>query len=437
MSLREIPVRRALQVFSAVSFTLAAALIVVALVGPSIGLGAAEQSIVYIWLGLSRSDLAVIAVTLFVGSSCVGLIAAVRRWKQLLANSALALASILMAILVLEAMTRVIGGVPILAFRNWLAERNALLTTHALAEYDPLVGWVQKSNISVASNDSENSFTTGAYGIRLNRAAATGLPAIPILAVGDSFTAGSDVGDRHSWPAQLERLSGRPVVNAGVGGWGADQIVLRAESLVPVLKPSAVVVSFFHGDIDRAGLSVYSGANKPYFTIENGVLVQHNNPVPVYSGRVEETPWWLILPSHSYLVQFTMDRIGWATWWQHSSVSYVKARNDPHAVSCALLQRLRDKLTNDGIEFLFVVQYGALDVKAQPESASRIARCARERNIETLDLWDDMIAIHRRSVEEYNGLWVSQDGKTFGHMSASGNAVVARRVAEMISKAER
>ena len=50
-----------------------------------------------------------------------------------------------------------------------------------------------------------------------------------ILAVGDSFTFGDEVKDDETWPAHLQQLLGRRVLNAGVSGYGFDQIVLRAE----------------------------------------------------------------------------------------------------------------------------------------------------------------------------------------------------------------
>jgi len=48
-----------------------------------------------------------------------------------------------------------------------------------------------------------------------------------IAAVGDSYTYGEDVGDKEAWPAQLQELTGRRVLTAGVRGYGFDQIVLR------------------------------------------------------------------------------------------------------------------------------------------------------------------------------------------------------------------
>ncbi len=63
-----------------------------------------------------------------------------------------------------------------------------------------------------------------------------------ILVVGDSFGLGSDVIDAETWPAYLERMVGTQVINAAVGGYALDQIVLRAEDLVPLLRPRMLLV---------------------------------------------------------------------------------------------------------------------------------------------------------------------------------------------------
>ena len=71
------------------------------------------------------------------------------------------------------------------------------------------------------------------------------------MAVGDSLTYGDEVRDEEAWPAQLQRLTGRRVLNGGVTGYGFDQIVLRAEQLTNMHKPSVVVVGFIADDIRR------------------------------------------------------------------------------------------------------------------------------------------------------------------------------------------
>ena len=350
----------------------------------------------------------------------------------MIGNACLALCGAVMALLPAEIVARAIDGKPVFAVRNWLAERNAVRAVPGYSSHDPLLGWALKPDQSINANDPGTSFTTGPHGIRLNRPAA-GIPAKGgILAVGDSFTLGSEVGDRDSWPAQLEALLGRPVINAAAGAWAADQIVLRAESLLPILEPTTVIVSFYSVDVQRARYRVYQGANKPFFTLQDGALVHHNRPVPVYSGRFEEMPSRLALLGHSYLVLFVTDRLEWSTWWQ-AGLPYVLVDNDPIAVSCALLHRLHGELRATGARLLFVLQYGPGDLKKRPPQIERVITCARVGGIEILDLWDDLAAVYRSSFEEFGRLFVSFDGRRIsGHMSPRGNGFVAKRIAERI-----
>jgi hypothetical protein len=389
-----------------------------------------------VWFGLTRTDLATAGATAIALAISTTLASRIQRASIgiVLANTGISVLSIMVGLVVLEVAARVMDGMPIFAMRNWLAQRNALLTTQTLSEYDPLLGWVIRANLSFHPDDPTTSFTTGRYGIRLNSSHGGPPPTGGILAVGDSFTAGSEVGDRHSWPSQLETLIQTPVINAAVGGWAADQTVLRAESLLPILEPTTVIVSFYHDDISRARFRTYGGANKPFFTVDNGGLVHHNRPVPLYTGRPEETPRWLILPSYSYLVLLAMDRLGWSSWWQVYSTSYMKADNDPVEVTCQLLRRLERELGGRGTRLLLVMQYGAGEVAEQPEQATAVIACARQAGIDVLDLWDDFTTEYRRSFQGYARLWTGYDGqKIFGHMSSLGNRFVAERIAARLT----
>src|SRR6185503_7626483 len=102
-----------------------------------------------------------------------------------------------------------------------------------------------------------------AHGIRTNGLGETEVRTGGALAVGDSFTAGSEVADTETWPAQLEPLIGMPGVNAGSGGYGADQIVMRAEELLPLVQPRVLLVGMLEDDIGRVGYSSRTAA-KPY-----------------------------------------------------------------------------------------------------------------------------------------------------------------------------
>ena len=144
--------------------------------------------------------------------------------------------------------------------------------------HDSLLGHVPNPGFSTSGFG--NSFhTIDADGLRSvgeRPASRDGL----ILAVGDSFTYGDEVRDEETWPAQLQRISGRPVLNGGVTGYGFDQIVLRAEQLTALHRPSTVIVSFIAADIWRTEMRRLWWRNKPWFAIEDNQLVLKGVPVP-------------------------------------------------------------------------------------------------------------------------------------------------------------
>jgi len=71
--------------------------------------------------------------------------------------------------------------------------------------------------------------------------------------VGESFTAGSEVGTSIRAGAFGETHDA-PVIKQPSEGGARTEIVLRAESLLPLLSPSLVIVSFYQADVDRAAL---------------------------------------------------------------------------------------------------------------------------------------------------------------------------------------
>lgn len=135
-------------------------------------------------------------------------------------------------------------------------------------------------NPGFCGSGSGTSFhTIGADGLRYSGESPESSDG-SILTVGDSFTYGDEVRDLECWPSQLQRLTGRRVLNGGVTGYGFDQIVLRAEQLADVHKPSIVIVSFIAEDIHRAEMRCMWWRDKPWFAIEDDQLVLKGVPVP-------------------------------------------------------------------------------------------------------------------------------------------------------------
>jgi len=359
-----------------------------------------------------------------------------KRLRFQLANVALIGVSVAVALVLLEAGLRLADGVPLTRFPNFVHERVNLLKINLAVRYDAVLGWTLAPNIHGKS--PKLTFTTDEHGNRLPSTEPRPLPLGGIVAVGDSFTAGSEVSDGESWPAVLEQLQGVPVVNAAAGAWGADQIVLQAERQIEAARPKTIIVSFLWHDILRAEYRTYGGAHKPYFLPRNDApsgdgLAMYNNPVPVFSGNAREIGWTRRVLGHSYLLFWLAPRVGYANWASSWDLHYKRSSPDGTGIeiSCRLLRRLKAKTDQAGVRLLFLMQYGSgdFDQSAPPAAAAQVVHCARAAEIQTVDPWPSMKAIFERDRQQFRQLFVVQaDGKTLGHMSVPGNALMARQL---------
>jgi lysophospholipase L1-like esterase len=69
-----------------------------------------------------------------------------------------------------------------------------------------------------------------------------------IAALGDSFTDAMTMAAEHSWPVQLEQISGASVQNYGIAGFGPQQELLVLKEAVAPHRPRTVVLAFFAGN---------------------------------------------------------------------------------------------------------------------------------------------------------------------------------------------
>ena len=169
------------------------------------------------------------------------------RWRDAIANVALALLSSAFAIVCAEATVHLVG----------LAPPPGLFTVSD-AEYARVPG-IFSPNQSVI----EGTGTRFAHPTRIDSLGYRG-PDFPrlkeggefrILYVGDSFTYGHNVADHETLPAQLERQLSTAcgavrVINAGLSGStidGQDAMALRGLSV----SPDLVVLMYHENDIDE------------------------------------------------------------------------------------------------------------------------------------------------------------------------------------------
>jgi hypothetical protein len=330
-----------------------------------------------------------------------------------------------------ELALRLWDGIPLQPI-DIVAHKATFVTTQVMSEHDPLLGWRHRANLP-------GPLVTGEYGIRMNSAAIKPLASNAILTVGDSFTAGSEVYEHQTYSAQLEAITGYPVINGGVGGYGTDQMILAAERFITVLHPAMIVVGILDDDINRASYRTYSGAPKPWFEVRpDGELVHHNNPVPspVPRDQYGSAPWF----AYSDLAIWTMGRLGRSDLLAVRAGLYEPASNDPVAVSCALLRRLQRTAEAEHIRLLVLMIYtgsddvGTMDRATWKQRPAAVATCARDADIETLDLWDELVRLMREEPAVYRDLYhrygPREDG--WGHMTGAGNAFIARQIAERL-----
>jgi hypothetical protein len=358
--------------------------------------------------------------------------------RRLAASTALILVSIAVSLLAVEVGVRVLDGVPVFSSTNFVA--RALDEVHSVGvRHDPEVGWV------VAPNLEGGNFTTGEFGVRMSTAKIVPLQQQAILLVGDSFGAGGPT-DADAWPAMLERAIGTQVIDAAIGGFGLDQVVLRAETLLPRLNPRFLIVETrleYGNSVGR--MSVAGGAPKPYFTVVNGELVLHNSPVPEFASSTRDIGWMRSIFGHSYLAQYTMTRLNLLQWWVSSPsmrIKYALSEKQANEVSCLLMRRLARIRDQRQIRVALVVQYSGPEIIEQPlhweADRSQILDCARREGLEVVDTLEPMRALYQSGgLGSFQALWQMQDNnRVYGHPSVAGNRVVADIVSKQLFNRE-
>jgi hypothetical protein len=200
--------------------------------------------------------------------------------------------------------------------------------------YDPELGFVPRPGLS------NEGMHYDSHGFRLSPTTSTApLAEPPVLVVGDSFAHGEEVRDGESWPAQLQGLIGRRVVNAAVSAYGLDQMVLRAGRVAPEVGPAALVLSFITDDIRRSEMKRTWGAEKPYFELVDGALVLRNVPVPPHRAPADTMTIWQRLFGRSMLVDFVLRRLGWQYEWALDHERVLSSREGEQLL-CPMMRRV-------------------------------------------------------------------------------------------------
>jgi hypothetical protein len=273
-----------------------------------------------------------------------------------------------------------------------LDRRNNDIIMSPHMRYDELLGHQPLEGVAGTFLGRPISFS--ADGLRNHNLNLAPMQGPVVLAVGDSFTEGWAVGDDETWPAHLERDTGWRVLNAGVRGYGLDQMVLRAERLAPRVKPRAIVLAFIEDDINRAGLTIRQGFRKPYFVPAGETIELRGVPVP----RTPVSDAFDVVRrvlGYSYLIDFVMRRLDAVDLWRGDTF---KSGVDGDLVSCRLMGRfaaLARREDAKGIVVAFpldIAKVGARDAATIRARVTRVLDCARRAGLATLDAYEGFAA---------------------------------------------
>ncbi len=357
----------------------------------------------------------------------------------------LVLGSLIVGLLALELALRTSYGY-LLLWPNFVVSARTVLADRDSSRYvhDGLLGYVPRPG-SFGPDYSGPGAVIEAGGLRrtgdlppaatiATTVAETARPILgPILAVGDSFTFGDEVGDTETWPAHLQRLTGRRVLNGGVSGYGFDQIVLRAEALAAALRPQAIVVGFIADDIRRTEMRRLWSADKPWFDLEGDRPVLRGVPVPPRAEPRSTLNFWQRTLGYSFLFEFTLRHLDLLHDWFGDHLR-AGPSGSGEQLACRLTGRLAELQKKSGARLLIVAQYDPVVwqdpafAAEQRRMTAQLLGCARQAGLETLDSFDVMAArAGKEGPRGFYGLW---------HMNDRGNRLIADTVAAALGKSD-
>jgi hypothetical protein len=322
----------------------------------------------------------------------------------------------------LELGLRIVDGVGF-GLRNYVSYKLSAFASDYPSAYHPLLGYVPKPGYR------GTRITINSSSLRRNRTDEADRRQYVILTVGDSYTFGDEVSDEETWPAQLEGITGLSVANGGVFGYGLDQIVLRAETLVPVYRPSQLVVSFFFDDVYRNMLVQRTGIEKPYFDVVNSKLVLRNVPPSPNRPRIEQIGFLRTILGYSYLADWSARRLGASSRWYAGHFQQLRVDIDGPLVACLLMYQLKALEARAGIKTLVVAQYSDPFSEEEQQVAANVLNCAQKADLATLDTRGRLLAVYRAGPSEFRKRYFR-----YRHMSAAGNFLIAQEIADWITK---
>ncbi len=317
--------------------------------------------------------------------------AAPRRWRRWLRGPLISLATLLVAALAVEGLSRALGlAAPPQPYHEGSAVTRP--SPDEVLRFEPVPG-AQRRQVYPALDGGPPrvaSISINDLGWRGPPFSATPRPGtLRIACVGDSYTFGDGVSDDETWPWLLQqRLDPRAerleVLNLGVNGYETEQEVRLLETRVLSLQPDLVLLTFFLND----GAIRSRGGGQ-----DAGQLA----PTPLYRFLTGEG-WFGSLRSVSRFVDWWADGLARHEYLRHfgASLSLLYDDDSPGWSHCRKqLRKAKRMLEERGIPLrvlLYPLLFRTGDTLVSHDAYARVSAFLEGEGIGHLDLEPVMLA---------------------------------------------
>lgn len=308
----------------------------------------------------------------------------------------------------------------------------------ALHDYSESYGWAPRPGARFVTEHGPTSINAKGYRGRL--VAPQPPPGVKrVVLLGDSIAFGTDVVDQQTFAHLLDSPSaGLEIVNLAVEGYGLDQELLLLEREGLAYAPALVVLNVcLDNDLADIGLAyfLYDGEHpKPYFTLEQGELVLHED-------QLKRSSWARLGDELRRRSQLYV----WLSQWaspqradapaeaaaEHWTARKTRALRDPQAqpLSVELVRRMQAAAAGHGAGFLVVLHPDKASFRDGSPWIDALREAPALAGTNVLDLRQAYLAQGAR--------WQDITLDPIGHLSPEGHRLAASILADVLRQAPR
>jgi GDSL-like Lipase/Acylhydrolase family len=292
-----------------------------------------------------------------------------------------------------------------------------------LHAYSEVYGWKPRKSFRMVYDGKVT--TINAQGYRGAELPPVKARALRVVLLGDSIAFGLEVGDDETFGAVLSsRRHEVEVANLAVQGYDPGQELLRLEREGLPLKPDVVILSLcVSNDLADVALRVflYDGRHpKPFFTIEEGRLVEHADNLRLsLRQRVA-----LYLLEHSRLYALLAGRRdseetpeGGTEHWTVRRRKALRDRDRAIEITSLLLARMAADCAKQGVKFVVAA---FPDKRSYREGSGWLELVRSSTRLQGVPFVDMAARFHARQMPFHE---FASDG--IGHLSPNGHRVAA------------